>query len=652
MGLDVFWTGKQGNIDIIKAMTEEMVFLCEDLKWEYKILTQNDKVEGYLRLSSIEEDRKGTSSFDFQDLQRNKQWLWREGIIIFPLGLNDDFIRELSFAFINGPEVPSELSYLLASAEDIDRTSDKFGEQNKTFKSTGCWRGGSSEAFALSILLMLMKRLWIPGLSFQTNYLEDFSAKQWAKKFSLFIRPASQVLEYFRSHYFRDLLIRRMSFSKTRQRSSEDGNFHTSSESSVTMNQNNDSVFGLIGNESHEQYPFNPPEEYSKCLHEVQRIVNQEDPQNLDALFETLRKCNVLDIFSCVSVWPDGLAALSKDRSILFFPIWELCANLPIFSQYFPHEDNVDKNSVQDFIDTCMPEDGIHKSYYEYFQTPKKEERSILFYDLLLIAKSYLEKEVISTDTNRIPMSPREANAVMKRLTSGRFHYWKELFIYPQSHNLFSFSWKLFPVLISFVGENEVEYHFSKLCGNIDDYVLARLNTILNKNSDIRKVGELVQLNEQQLKDIIGKKWGRKLKEELVELFEIFNPKNDSDISPFDMKNELFAENLPPTWPLINLHISQMDQCRRCLYNQANMKVKTQPFCALRKEKIDNEFEQFCLNFTSKDKVFSKGGILTISELLRPIEEKHRRRWEQSFTRTILGDIYQVSAGTRSGFLF
>ncbi len=215
MGSDIYWSAWQDNLNLIKEMTEEMARLCEDMHWEYKIVTNNDVQEGYVHLPFTYKYRQGIPFPAYQHLEKTKQMFWREGIIIFPFGTDFDIIRELSFAFISGPDLPVEINNMLASAEDFDCKKEDSNRNFSVFKIDGCWRGSSVEVYELSVLILLMKRLWIPIIKSTTDYMVHDLAKYWAEKNTIYVNSKSKNLELFRSHFFKEFLNQKLNFNET-----------------------------------------------------------------------------------------------------------------------------------------------------------------------------------------------------------------------------------------------------------------------------------------------------------------------------------------------------------------------------------------------------------------------------------------------------
>jgi hypothetical protein len=690
MGSDIYWSAWQDNLNLIKAMTEEMARLCEDMQWEYKIVTNKDVQEGYLPLPRVYHYRQGIPISTYHPLEKINHNFWREGIIIFPFGTDYSVIRELSFAFISGPDLPVEIDNMLVSAKDFDSEKEHSNRNLSGFNVDGYWRDSSMTAYGLSVLILLMKRLWIPSIKVSTDYMEDVSAKYWSEINTLYVHSKSENLQLLRSYSFKEFLNNYLNFTETAkslknyprlfnfffefQDSVKDVDspsfnelkkmmnrkfnadwkkasisalpYLSSNISSYLRNKNIHTLGDLIdtkdklsfidhkmlmnsiwflaahetvvddayihqfitsynlkqktneenisdcheySEKTNKPYPFNPARDYSSLLNMLQSCLNQENPRNLDAVYEIMINISKSDFFSTMSVWPDGLAGLSKDNAIYFFPIWELCADLPIFDQFFDIDLDKINESISEFIDIYMPE--FWTSLPEYFEIPKIDERSPIFKTLIHFAGSPENRKVLST--------PREANAEIKRENLENLYYWKDSFIYIKRERFFAFSWKLVPAILSFVGENKVKYRFSHLTDNIEDILAVRYSSKLKKEHGIRNLGDIVQQSKQELIYKTGLKGRKGINDRQLGITKI--EKYDFSLE-FNLIEHLFKRDLPSIWPFINMQISNCVQCLDCLYNQANVKVKANPFCVLRKIKIKNEHEQFCINFVSKHK--------------------------------------------------
>jgi len=203
MGSDLFWNGKQDNPSLREAMTRELACLCEDLKLEYEIasaaVTFKAKVPFFHKEERLNEKFSKSECLRLTDKDYT---VWREGVIIFPYGKDCSFIRELSLAFTNGDELPWEYSNSIASLPDVDRDCTDKNEV-PILSIGGYWRDSSSTSYALSTLLALIKRLWVPALWFGSDYNEHEDAQMWMEDSFFMLKSDYEVLDFLRGSFFR-----------------------------------------------------------------------------------------------------------------------------------------------------------------------------------------------------------------------------------------------------------------------------------------------------------------------------------------------------------------------------------------------------------------------------------------------------------------
>lgn len=371
-------------------------------------------------------------------------------------------------------------------------------------------------------------------------------------------------------------------------------------------------------------FPFNPSPDYHNLLRVIREVVNRKDPDCLDAVFDILSSIDTLDTISRVAVWPDGLAVLDKNNAIHFFPIWDLCADLPIFTRHFVIELKELQSSASDFIDTCMP-DTYNSAK---FSPVPKDDHALIINQLI----SY-----IKTSNNYVPKNGREASSWMKRFGDGKYHYWKGVFVGGRRKQFIVFSWKLLPEILHFCGWNVVEIHMSELCKEPGKYLYLKLAKTLKKYTDAKLIGDLIQKSEDELDQTLKSKLSRnsykKLKKDLNDVFGSDKAVGELGFTlNVNLIYLLFDGNLSsPIWPLLNRQISMGAGCHHCLLNLANNKTNATPYCELREITIQNEFEWFCAGFI-------------------PYYSPYNREMKSTFRRIPFGPVFRIKPGGLYGF--
>ncbi len=240
-GIDLGWSGKQDNPKLRQQMTEELVILCKDMGWEHEVLSprqtfttiveppywymmqhNNPMYSGNPETNSPSDQiehkfigEKDITEYVYKIPNPLKGKIFevaREGVIIYPYGTEPDFITECSFAFILGKNLPFKLQNNIATQPERFHDGEK---RNDHFILHGDARMNSNAAYGLCKLMTIIKRLWVPGLTFDAEGIDE-QAKSIAENFGMFLTSGKQVLALLRSSKFRDQLAKLTSFAETR----------------------------------------------------------------------------------------------------------------------------------------------------------------------------------------------------------------------------------------------------------------------------------------------------------------------------------------------------------------------------------------------------------------------------------------------------
>lgn len=653
MGSDFLWWGKQDDPVLRRALSEDLSKLFTAIDWPFEVLDKSRSLHATVCLPGWFKGRRlerhpGGGDFYRGPHELERQVLFREGVVVDYVGLPKGHRREMSFAFLDGPDLPAVLKNWIFSLSDLDR--DRYepdgSEEDETLpqgsleddelEGHGHQRmiGGTWE---LAMIMMFIKRLYIPSLNFGDDYLVEEAIAGWAEKIRLFLTPGNYMRDIFRSDGFSRYI---KGEKKTEVKFEQKGNGKDNADDGLS--QTSTMIPSEMARVINLTVRVNLEPDYGRYLSRLVEWMDKKNPLRLSELYRWMGESGDI-LGGRVVVFEDALLLDPGVPGGMFvFPLWEICARLPRFSQCFEvkrqslleaHQDKVADNREQE------PAGGWNDGLLEPVPT---EARGKVFQEFLEVVKG--DREQVDT---RIATSEWVVKKRENREITG-WHYWDGLIVRsagawktPGDDRRVAVSWTLVQELMRFVDGWEFSHcgGIGILADPVDDWICPRGAGILKK-AGIVNMASLVQVTREELPSIMSANQGRSGREKyLTEILELFEPAEQRSAAAvlqlgIDLRDWLVGPEpeCGPWWPLAATKACRQAHCLNCIHNESSDDVDIR-VCSLRKTRIEKDEEDFCL-------LYQKETIYT----------SHKKKSHDDYPCLAFGPVYRLMAGGEVGF--
>lgn len=661
MGTDLVWYGKQDDPGLRRALTEDLEKIFKATDWKFEVWRPDRALNAAVHFPfDLRKRRLGKSLGEKEPYrypeEEMKQVVFREGVVAHFWGPSKEHRREMSFAFLDGPGLPAALKNRIYSRSDFD-----WEKLNNSNEEEGMILGrkispdelvdGGYQRFhgmpwPLALLLILIKRLYVPGLYFVDDRCIEEVAGEWAEQVRLFLSPGEEIRKLLLGYPFR-------LFLKGERKEVENKNFRVWAYSidlftSRTVESKRmfrtrswwrslDSSGGSSNKSSPDSAPVpsprvrvNPEPECSQRFQILAEWLALKDPSRLSELYRWMGECGHI-LNGRAVVFQDAVVFTPTDSADLFiFPLWDFISGIPKISQCFEVNPDSLKEELSNVTDKKEQEPADEYNTVVPVQMPSDQRGK--FIRILLSA--------ISGD--RDPVSTRLSTSewVMGKTRDGKLHKWHywDGFIVGRfvSFNpledilLVVVSWTVIRELQRFVDG----WEFSRsggvaiLTDPVEEWFESRTSRIL-ENAGLGDFASLVQMGKEEVRSVMFSPLvgSNRSFDEVLEFFEHTERGTAESVLRFgvDLREWFFGPEpgCGTFWPLAATKACRQATCINCVQNVSGETVDMR-FCALRKNQIEKEHEDFCISYQQKS--------------------------DYSSSMSIIGPVYRMMAGGPVGF--
>lgn len=660
MGTDLVWHGKQDDPGLRRSLTEDLEKIFTAIDWKFEVWHSNPALNATVRFP-FELRKRLLGRFPGEKEpyrypeEEKKQVVFREGVVAHFWGRSKEHRREMSFAFLDGPDLPVTLKNRIYSLSDFDwknpvNSIEERMAQDRKISPDELVDGGHQRVIGgiwpMALLLMLIKRLYVPGLYFADDYCIEEAAGEWAEKVRLFLSPGEEIRKLLLGDPFRlflegerkevenenfpvwpysmDWYLSRTDESKRKFRTrswwrsldSSGGSLKKSSPDSASA--------------PNPRVRVNPEPECSQRFQILAEWLALKNPSRLSELYRWMGECgHILD--GRAVVFQDAVVFTPTDSADLFiFPLWEMIAVIQMISQCFEVKPESLKEKLGSVTDTKEQEPADAYNIIVPVQMPPDQRGN--FIRILLGAIS----------GERDPVSSRLSTSewVMRKTRDGKLHNWhywdgfivsRFVSVNPLEDILLTaVSWQVIRGLQRFVDG----WEFSRsggvaiLADPVEEWFETRTSRIL-ENAGLGDFASLVQMGKEEVRSVMFSPLvgSNRSFDEVLEYFEHTERGTAEAVLRFgvDLRDWFFGPEpgCGTFWPLAATKACRQATCLNCIQNVSGETVDMR-LCALRTIRIEKEHEDFCISY--------------------------QRKSDYSSFMSIFGPVYRMMAGGPTGF--